>query len=86
MESCNENNKASGPLNEASQQGTGMDKLPSVSASTSQQLIHNLEMLRDALHELALAVSDFQFDHDAAQRLATQQQVEQMLSALRRSQ
>jgi hypothetical protein len=49
--------------------------------ATSVALLESLGSLRDALNEMALVLSDYQYEMDANKRLAAQEQVISMLKS-----
>jgi hypothetical protein len=51
------------------------------SNATSVALLESLGSLRDALNEVALVLSDYQYEMDANKRLAAQEQVVSMLKS-----
>lgn len=49
--------------------------------STTVQLMDSLHQLRDALNEMALLLSDYQYEMDANKRAQAQEQVQAMLKS-----
>lgn len=54
-----------------------------VSQADAASLLDSLDRLRQALQELVLMATDFQFEHDAAKREAVTVQTKNLLNAIR---
>ena len=61
-----------------------MEDVPMISQTTADQLLQSLAQLRNALSELALMVSDFQFEHDTKSCALAAEHTERLLNAIRR--